>query len=63
MPKKKKFTKQAEENLANVVKTYKKLQLELRRVKKDIRHMAAFRHDGPTYSHCPSSNRPPKKKR
>ena len=54
MPKKK-FTEQAKANLANVAKSHKELQLELRKVKKDIEHMIAFRHDGPTYSYknCP----------
>ena len=52
MPKKK-FTEQAKENLANADKSYKALQLQLRRVKKDIEHMIAHRHDGPTYRNCP----------
>jgi hypothetical protein len=58
MAKKKKFVQQAKENLANADKSYKALQLQLRRVKKDIEHMINHRHNGPPFSDCP-----PKKKR
>jgi hypothetical protein len=53
MSKKKTFTKQAKENLADAAKSYKKLDLQLKRAKKDFDHMIAHKHDGPTYRCCP----------
>jgi len=38
------FTKQARGNIANVLKTYKKLELELAKVKKDINVMIPHKH-------------------
>ena len=45
MRNKKKFTKQAEANLKNVLKAYKTLEPGLKRVKKDYKHKMEHRHD------------------
>ena len=55
MPKKK-FTEQANANLTKVLKAYKTLEPELKRVKKDIKHMMEHRHNAP-----PGPNRPPRR--
>ena len=44
------FSEQARGNIANVLKTYKKLELDLAKVKKDMVQMMTHAHGAPVYS-------------